>query len=162
MNNFVGEIRLFPFGVVPNGWKACDGQLLSIRENPALYTLIQTQFGGEGSTFALPDLRGRVPLASDGVTYKQGVPSGEVQHVLSVAEMPSHNHVAIGAASALSENSPSGNTWGAAPGAFDPASDVTMHAATITMAGGGESHPNMQPTLALNYCIALQGLFPPR
>lgn len=163
MDPFVGEIRLFPFGFTPTGWAACEGQLLQIQTNNALFSLLGTQFGGDGrTTFGLPDLRGRTPLASNATTYRQGVAGGEATHALTIAEMPAHNHTATGSLTPIVEVSPVGNTWGAFAGAFNPASNVTMHAAAIGTAGAGVPHNNMQPYLAMNFCIATSGIYPPR
>lgn len=163
MDPFVGEIRLFAIGFTPSGWTACEGQLLPVQSNVALFSLLGTQFGGDGRVnFGLPDLRGRTPLASNGTTYKQGVPGGEATHALTIGEMPAHNHAVVGSLSAVVENSPVGNTWGSFAGAFNPTSNVTMNQAAIGIAGAGVPHANMQPYLALNFCIATSGIYPPR
>ena len=163
MDPFVGEIRLFAIGFTPSGWTACEGQLLPVQSNVALFSLLGTQFGGDGRVnFGLPDLRGRTPLASNGTTYKQGVPGGEATHALTIGEMPAHNHAVVGSLSAVVENSPVGNTWGSFAGAFNPTSNVTMNPAAIGIAGAGVPHANMQPYLALNFCIATSGIYPPR
>ena len=163
MDPFVGEIRLFAIGFTPSGWTACEGQLLPVQSNVALFSLLGTQFGGDGRVnFGLPDLRGRTPLASNGTTYRQGVPGGEATHALTIGEIPAHNHAVVGSLTAVVENSPVGNTWGSFAGAFNPTSNVTMNPAAIGIAGAGVPHANMQPYLALNFCIATSGIYPPR
>lgn len=163
MEPFVGEIRLFPFGFTPTGWAACEGQILQIQTNSALFSLLGTQFGGDGrTTFALPDLRGRTPLASNGTTFRQGVSGGEATHALTITEMPMHNHAVTGSLTPIVETSPVNNTWGAFAGAFNPTSNVTMHPAAIGTTGAGVPHNNMQPYLAMNFCIATTGIYPPR
>lgn len=165
---FLAEIRIVGFNFAPRGWAFCDGQLLPINQNQSLYSLLGTTYGGDGRTsFALPDLRGRVPIhvgASNGVQHTLGQRSGEETHTLSAAEMPQHDHALQASNDAGNQNSPGGNvfansgtnTYGA------PTSLVSLNSGTVTNVGGGVAHENMQPYLALNFCIALQGLFPSR
>lgn len=168
---FLAEIKIVGFNFAPRGWAFCDGQLLPINQNQSLFSLLGTIYGGDGrTTFALPDLRGRAPLhvgnstTPGSVNHGQGQKSGEETHVVTTSEMPGHDHsVAANAASATSDE-PQDNLP-ARPGfdAYGSASALGAFASeTISHAGGGTSHDNMQPWLALNFCIALQGLFPSR
>jgi len=168
---FLAEIKLVGFNFAPRGWAFCDGQLLPISQNQSLFSLLGTTYGGDGrTTFALPDLRGRTPLhvgastAPGAVTHSQGQKGGEESHVLATSEMPGHDHsVAANTAPATSDE-PQGNLP-ARPG-FDAYGGSTalgaFEAETVTDTGGGQGHDNMQPWLAVNFCIALQGIFPSR
>lgn len=158
---FLGEIRLFPMSFCPRGWAACDGQLLPINQNQALFSLLGNLYGGDGLvTFALPDLRGRAPVHR-GDQVQVGDAGGEQSHLLTVGEMAAHRHTPAGAATRGTEGMPAGNVWAASrPKPYSPAPDLLMNAAAIAPAGGGEAHPNLQPYLVLHYCIALQGIFP--
>lgn len=164
-DSFLSEIRIMPFAFAASGWAMCNGQLLPIHQNQALFLLLGTTFGGDGEVnFALPDLRGRAPMhAGNGHTL--GELGGEQAHTLTIAELPPHPHSF--SASSLSgnsslPNSPSGNLLArsANPIYGSPHNLATMNPASITYAGGGQAHQNMQPFLPLNFCIALQGLFP--
>jgi microcystin-dependent protein len=167
---FVGEIMLFAGNYAPRGWALCNGQLLPINQNQALFALLGTTYGGNGvTTFALPDLRGRVPMhAGQGPGLSNrllGEQAGAETHTLTVAEMPAHSH----AASARAGNGTSASPGGLLP-ARDPAGtphygsgpDTTLAPEAIGVAGGSQPHENMQPYLVINYCIALQGVFPPQ
>jgi microcystin-dependent protein len=168
---FLAEVRAFGFNFAPRGWAKCDGQILPINQNQALYSLLGTTYGGDGRTsFALPDLRGRTPLHEGtsgtlgAVSHTLGQKNGEEAHALSTSEMPIHDHsVAANAAPATSDE-PQGNLP-ARPG-FDAYRSPTALGAfaseTISHSGAGQGHENMQPWLAVNFCIALQGLFPSR
>lgn len=164
---FLSEIRIFSFNFAPQGWAMCNGQLLPINQNQALFSLLGTTYGGNGQTnFALPDLRGRVPI-SFGNGHLLGENGGEEAHTLSIAELPEHAHV-------LSASSTTGN----APVPFGPAGNilatsstlvyssagnlVQMNAGSVTNTGGSQAHLNMQPFLTLTFCIALIGIFPSR
>ena len=167
---FLAEIRIFGFNFAPRGWALCDGQILPINQNQSLYSLLGTTYGGDGrTTFALPDLRGRVPIhvgASDGRNYQLGQKAGEETHTLSVSEMPQHGHAAqassAGADSPLAANDVLATTSAVDIYVDNPSSLAAMRNAAIRPAGGSQAHENMQPFLALNFCIALQGLFPSR
>lgn len=157
---FLCEIRLMSFGFAPKGWAVCDGQLLPINQNQALFALLGTTFGGNGQTnFALPDLRGRLPMHV-GNGHTLGMVGGASAHTLSIAELPTHTHLAHATPSAT-ETDPTGAHW-ASPGkqAFGPAPYVAMAPELISNAGGSQSHENRSPFLTLNFCIALQGIFP--
>ena len=172
---FLAEVRIVGFNFAPRGWAFCDGQILPINQNQSLYSLLGTTYGGDGRTsFALPDLRGRTPIhvgASNGVGHLLGQKSGEEAHTLSAAEMPNHNHQ-IRASNDTADQAfpmrPTGEQYVMArstasdPVWVSPSPLVDMAPSTVAAAGGGQGHENMQPYLALNFCIALRGLFPSR
>ena len=153
------------FVFAPKGWALCNGQLLPINQNQALFSLLGTTFGGDGRVnFALPDLRGRTPLHV-GSGHTLGERGGEQAHTLSIAELPTHTHVLNGTTAAATTGNPAGNllaqtdaTTGDVYGA--PANLVAMAPQAIGNTGGSQAHLNMQPFLTLSFCIALQGIFP--
>lgn len=167
---FLAEVRLMGFNFAPRGWAFCDGQILPINQNQSLYSLLGTTYGGDGRTsFALPDLRGRTPIhtgrSNGGAAHTLGQKSGEETHTLSGAEMPQHTHNL----EASTADGNSLNTQGTllAREIGNPYSNVTtglanLRTGTIANVGGGQAHENMQPYIAVNFCIALQGLFPSR
>ena len=160
---FLAEVHMVGFDFAPRGYAFCDGQLLPIDQNQSLYSLLGTTYGGDGvTTFALPDLRGRVPMhAGNGHTL--GQQAGEETHAISVAEMPDHTH-ALQASSATGNNPNPGNNRLAdsAPNEIyaAPQNLSAMCAGTVANAGGGQAHETRQPYLAVRFCIALQGFFP--
>ncbi|MCP1308603.1 phage tail protein [Paenibacillus tyrfis] len=160
---FLGEIRLFAFTFAPEGWAFCDGQLLPISQNQALFSLLGTTYGGNGSTtFALPDLRGRVAIHRS-ADFTQGQTGGEVSHTLTISELPSHTHQAIGSSDAANSVLPVNSTWALADSlTYNQSGNSQLSPAAISSVGGNQPHNNMQPFLVLNYCIALRGIFPPR
>lgn len=161
---FLAEIRIVGFNFAPRGWAFCDGQILPINQNQSLYSLLGTTYGGDGRTsFALPDMRGRTPIHV-GNGHTQGQKSGEETHTLAVAEMPSHTHTAHGTSADATTTTPTDNLLATSAGQYGAAdgNTLTMASDNIANAGGGQAHNNMQPFLALNFCIALQGLFPSR
>lgn len=161
---FLGEVRLFPIGYAPRGWEFCQGQIKSINTNQALFSLLGNVYGGDGiTTFALPDYRGRVPIHTSSA-IPLGTSSGEENHTLTTNEIPQHTHQASASSSSnLSVTSPTGAVWGDQLNGFSPAASlVPMSEQAIAVAGSSQPHSNMQPFLALNYCIATQGIFPSR
>lgn len=166
---FLAEIRMVGFNFAPRGWAFCDGQILPINQNQSLYSLLGTTYGGDGRTsFALPDMRSRTPIhtgvSNGGGDHVLGQGGGEETHTLTSAEMPNHNHLLSGTDVAADQQAPGGNLLANNPSTpYAPLStSVEMKAGAVANAGGGQAHENMQPYLALNFCIALQGLFPSR
>jgi microcystin-dependent protein len=169
---FVAEIRIFPFNFAPTGWAFCDGQLMPISQNTALFSLLGTTYGGDGkSTFALPDLQGRVPMhpgQGPGLSlHDLGEEGGSEFETLLQGEMASHGHNAQGSNTnpnqqAVTANFHAGSTQNHryAPAATAP--DTFLNPLIITPTGGGLPHNNMSPYVTLNFCIALQGVYPPR
>ena len=158
---YVGEIRMFAGNFAPAGWMFCDGSLLPISENETLFNLIGTTYGGDGqSTFALPDLRGRVPIHV-GSGHTLGERGGEQAHTLSIAELPTHTHSARASSTNGTTPLPSGNTLAAGNNMYAAPTNLTsLQASTVATVGGSQPHVNMQPFLTLSFCIALQGIFP--
>ncbi len=160
---FIGEIRLFAGNFAPQGWAFCDGSLMAIADNDALFNLIGTTYGGDGqNTFALPDLRSRVPI-HQGPGFVIGQIGGEESVTLTTQQIPAHSHVAQCRAGTSNSANPSGNFWGsssalqyAVPGdAVGP-----MATAALPPTGGSQPHDNMIPFLGINYIISLFGVFP--
>ena len=173
MNPFVAEIRIFPFNFAPRGWAFCDGQLMSISQNTALFSLLGTTYGGDGkSTFALPNLQGNAPMhpgQGPGLSLHDLGESSGTQYVsLLDSEMPAHNH------SVMADAADPGNVQGPTSSVVLARSSPFMYKAppvndaapmadqALAPAGGDQPHNNMQPFLTLNFCIALQGVYPPR
>lgn len=169
---FIGQITLFAGNFAPRGWAFCDGQLLAISSNSALFSILGTTYGGDGrTTFALPDLRGRAPIHAGrgpGLSDRRlGQAGGSETVTLTAAQMPSHTHTARCNSAAGNSNEPVNNVWskdaGTASATYQSATaDSNMNAAAIGNTGGSQSHDNMQPFQVLNYIIALQGIFPSR
>ena len=160
---FLSEIKIVSFNFAPKGWATCDGQLLPINQNQALFALLGTTYGGNGQTnFALPDLRGRIPIHF-GNGHVLGERGGEQAHTLRVAEMPMHIHALAGTPSAADTATPTNNYLAAANNQYAPPANLTsMGPSSISAAGGSQPHENMQPYLTLMFVIALQGIFPSR
>jgi microcystin-dependent protein len=161
---FLSEIRIFSFNFAPKGWALCNGQLLPINQNQALFSLLGTTFGGDGRVnFGLPDLRGRTPIHV-GSGHTLGERGGEQAHTLSIAELPQHTHSANASNNQALGTIPGNTQVLAQGGQFEiyrsPSSLNTMKNGTIANVGGSQAHLNMQPFLTLNLCIALQGIFP--
>jgi microcystin-dependent protein len=151
---------VFAWGATPAGWVACDGRLLPIAQNQPLFSVIGTTYGGDGqSTFAVPDLRGRGPLGA-GPRVSAGQRGGEEAHTLTTAEAPAHHHALQASPAAATTSAPGDGVLAAAPVWGLPTDITPLQAATVGSAGGSHPHPNMQPYLALNICIALQGNSP--
>jgi microcystin-dependent protein len=161
---FLSEIRMMSFGFPPKGWAFCDGQLLPINQNQALFSLLGTVYGGDGRVnFALPDLRGRVPTHTGGMGHFLGERGGEPSHTLTIAEIPQHVHVASAANTPATTNIPTNALMLAQPGFqiyHTPTNLGPLNPGTIATVGGSQAHLNMQPFLTINFSIALQGIFP--
>lgn len=159
---YLGEVRIFPLNYAPRGWLSCEGQVLQIQQYQALYSLLGTVYGGDGrTTFALPDLRGRVPIHVSS-SLSLGTKAGEAAHTLTVNEMPQHTHQAYGSSIPASATSPQGNVWAQKDNLYATGPTVAMNQAAISATGGGQAHDNMQPYLAVRFCIATQGIYPTR
>ncbi|WP_022834971.1 phage tail protein [Salisaeta longa] len=161
---FLGEIRLMSFNFAPRGWALCNGQILPINQNQSLYSLLGTTYGGDGRTsFALPDLRGRVPVHA-GAGLSLGASGGTEAHTLTAAEMPPHAHAYGGQSNAATTDDPIGAVFAETRTDFyaSPDNRRSMAAGGVQQAGGGQAHTNMQPFSVVNFCIALRGLFPSR
>ncbi len=165
-NPFLSEIRICSFSFAPKNWALCNGQLLPINQNQALFSLLGTTYGGDGRVnFALPDLRGRVPI-SMGSGFTLGERGGEESHTLTSSEMPAHLHLVSSTSSAGTQEKPqSAYPANAAPAQIYSAGGVNMQAvamssAMVSSVGGSQSHENRQPFLVLSFCIALSGIFP--
>jgi microcystin-dependent protein len=173
MEGYIAEVRLYAGNRQPRGWAFCQGQILSIAQNTALFSLLGTTYGGNGqTTFALPDLRGRVPV---GPGQGPGLPSvnlgemsGEPTHTLIITEMPAHNHQAQlqGNSSPGNATSPAGNTLAISTSRDNqyvnaaPNGPMAANTVTVGIAGGSQPHNNMQPYLGLNYIICMEGIYP--
>jgi len=171
-NPFIAEIKMFAGGFAPRSYAFCNGQILSIAQNTALFSLLRTTYGGNGTTtFGLPDLRGRGAIQQGqgpGLTqYRLGQQAGTETVTLTTAQLPQHSHTPQASSTAGNSANPSGNTWVASVGGRTPpplysntAPNTLMNATALAAAGGGQPHENRQPYLAINYIIALQGIFP--
>lgn len=169
---YIGEIRFFGFDFPPRGWATCSGQILSIAQNQALFSLLGTTYGGNGvQTFSLPNLRSRTPLgvgSNGGVgTYVLGEISGQENVTLLSTQIPLHNHNLVGTTMTATHRPPIGRTFGAdtsdTKDFYAPdGTPVILDPASVQPAGNTQAHPNLQPYLALNASIALQGRFPSR
>ena len=157
---FLSEIRILSFNFAPKGWAFCNGQLLPINQNQALFSLLGTTYGGDGRVnFALPDLRGRVPMHV-GSGHVLGERGGQESHTLIASEYPTHNHF-VGVVNSNADAGPTGHFLAAANALYQPAPPNTQLApSTITNIGNSQAHGNQQPFLTLSFAIALQGIFP--
>jgi microcystin-dependent protein len=159
---FLSEIRIMSFVFAPKGWALCNGQLLPINQNQALFSLLGTTFGGDGRVnFALPDLRARTPIHV-GQKHTLGEKGGEQAHTLSISELPTHTHVLNGSSNTGAAIIPTGNTLSVTPNQIytQPANLTSLSPSSVSNVGGSQAHLNMQPFLTLSFCIALQGIFP--
>jgi microcystin-dependent protein len=159
---FLAELRLMSFSYAPVGWATCSGQSLPINQNQALFSLLGTRYGGNGvTTFQLPDLRERVPMHM-GSGHDQGERGGEATHTLTLSEMPAHTHVLSASGSDGNTQLPSGNVLArTVNNIYAGVSNLTtLNVQTVASVGGSQPHENQQPYLKMNWCIALQGIFP--
>jgi microcystin-dependent protein len=157
---FLSEIRIMSFNYAPQGWALSDGRLLPINQNQALFSLLGTTYGGDGrTTFAIPDLRGRVPI-HEGSGHTLGERGGQEAHTLTTQELPAHNHL-VKVFNNNANATPAGNFFASANQAYQPApANTTLAPNSVANAGGSQSHQNQQPYTVLNFCIALTGIFP--
>jgi microcystin-dependent protein len=172
---YIGEIRMFAGNFAPAGWSFCSGQVLPISENPALFTLIGTTYGGDGqNTFALPDLQSRIPLhmgtnAQNGITYQLAEAAGTEQETLTIQQIPVHTHPAVGSGDTGNSNLPTDRVF-AVPGVTPPVASPAPYGtdlplsplapASVGPAGGSQPHENCQPYLVINFIISMFGVFP--
>ncbi|HWT14738.1 MAG TPA: tail fiber protein [Patescibacteria group bacterium] len=158
---FMSEIKLMAFNFAPQGWAACNGQFMPINQNQALFSLLGTTYGGNGqTTFALPNLQGRVPIHR-GNGHILGEAAGATATTVTIAQLPTHTHVLSGSNSLPETNVPTGAALALMSNAYAaPNNLVAMGPTAVGNAGGSQPHTNMQPYLALNFCIALQGIYP--
>jgi microcystin-dependent protein len=158
---FLGEVKIISWNFPPKGWAFCNGQLLPINQNQALFSILGTTYGGDGRVnFGLPNLQGRMPVhVGNGITL--GELGGEATHTLNISELPGHTHVPVGSSTTGSLTSASGNLWGgSSSNPFGATSGAAMNPSTVQPVGGNQPHENMSPYLVLNFIIALQGIFP--
>ena len=159
---FLSQIQIFSFNFAPRGWAMCNGQLLQINQNQALFSLMGTTYGGNGQTnFGLPNLQGRTPI-SFGNSFLLGQNGGEYNHTLIMGEMPQHSHTLQASGNAPDVKPPTGNYFASNTGflPYSPTTEEQMAGTAVTTQGGNQPHQNQQPYLTLNFCIALQGIFP--
>jgi len=158
---YLSEIRIMSFGFAPKGWALCNGQLMPINQNQALFSLLGTTYGGDGRVnFALPNLQARTPMHM-GNSHTLGERSGEQAHTLSISEIPTHTHTWSVTNTSASAPGPAGSLLGGAQEYNASATNlVGMNQGVLSIVGGSQPHENMQPYLTLNFCIALQGIFP--
>ncbi|HEY7066455.1 MAG TPA: tail fiber protein [Chloroflexota bacterium] len=170
MDPFVAEIRIFPFNFAPKGWAFCDGQILPLSQNTALFSLLGTTYGGDGkSNFALPNLQGSAPMfwgQGPGLTLHDiGEQSGTPTVTLLQSEMPIHTHTVTASGRSGTTRVPTNQLVARGNGISayaPPPVNTSLGPNSVSVAGGSQPHNNMQPYLTLNFCIALQGVFPPR
>ena len=160
---FLSEIKIVSFNFPPKGWALCNGQLLPINQNQALFALLGTTYGGNGQTnFALPNLRGRTPIHM-GSGHTLGEAAGSTSVTVNIQQMPTHNHMLMVSPTNADGPVPTNNFFGGANNAYTPAANMTTLApSTVSNVGGSQPHNNMMPYLTLNFIIALQGIFPSR
>jgi microcystin-dependent protein len=158
---FLSEIRIMSFNFAPKGWAMCNGQTLPINQNQALFALLGTTYGGNGqTTFALPDLRGSVPISFDG-SHVLGQKAGQAVHTIIMGEMPAHLHFVQASDTSGTDVTLANEELAQVAGLYGaPASLTNLNPVSVTNLGGSQPHENRQPYLTLNFCIALQGIFP--
>jgi microcystin-dependent protein len=157
---FLGEIKIISWNFPPKGWTFCNGQLLPINQNQALFSILGTTYGGDGRVnFGLPNLQGRSPIhVGNGIAL--GELGGETSHTLNISELPAHNHVPVGNPAAPTTGNALGQIWCTNPSLYNSTPNVAMNPGGIGATGGSQPHENMSPYLVLNFVIALQGIFP--
>jgi microcystin-dependent protein len=158
---FLAEVKIISWNFPPKGWTFCNGQLLPINQNQALFSILGTTYGGDGrTTFGLPNLQGRMPVhVGNGISL--GERGGETSHTLNISELPAHTHTPVGTSNTATDPSPAGNLWPKdSNNPFSPSPNSAMSPACILPTGGSQPHENMSPYLVLNFIIALQGIFP--
>ncbi|MBD2472964.1 phage tail protein [Nostoc sp. FACHB-145] len=162
---FLAEIKITAFNYAPQGWALCNGQLLPINQNQALFSLLGTTYGGNGQTnFALPDFRGRVPIHV-GNNFILGQQGGEENHTLSLPESPSHNHILYANSNTAINTNPASQMLAQPSGTnltYTKTPNASLNASSVSTVGGSQPHENRQPSLVLNFIIALQGIYPSR
>jgi microcystin-dependent protein len=160
---YLAQISIVAFNFPPRGWAFCNGQLLQISQNQALFSILGTTYGGDGrTTFALPNFQGMAPLHV-GSGFALGNTGGEPTHTLLISEMPSHTHTPSGSPSTANARTTTGNSWAAeSANPYSPTSSGSMQPGCIGISGGSQPHNNLQPYLVLNFVIALVGIFPSR
>ena len=167
---FVGEIRMFAGNFAPRGWAFCDGQLLAVSQNDALFSLFGTIYGGDGrTTFGLPELRGRIPIhagSGPGLSPRNlGAKSGTEKEALTTAQLPSHSHAMRANTGLANQTSPAGHVLAQSSTLnqyFETAPSVDLGASTVVAIGGSQSHDNIQPFLCIHFIVALSGIYPSR
>jgi microcystin-dependent protein len=162
---YLSEIRIFSFNFPPKGWVLCNGQTLPINQNQALFSLLGTTYGGNGtSTFNLPNLQGRIAM-SQGNGFVLGESAGEVNHTLTVSEIPNHTHPVNASSGAGNLSSPQGAVWAKDPNGslvYGSGANTALSAGAVVNAGSSQPHNNLMPYLVVSFCIAIQGIFPSR
>ncbi|GGJ45044.1 phage tail protein [Deinococcus roseus] len=158
---FLSEIRIMSFNFAPKGWALCNGQFLPINQNQALFSLLGTTYGGNGqTTFALPNFRGRTPIHM-GSGYTLGQSAGQESHTITISELPTHNHLVVATKTIGNDSFPTAHLLAGAGNVYRSYDNLTsLVPSTVSTVGGSQAHQNMQPFLVLNFCIALQGIFP--
>jgi microcystin-dependent protein len=158
---FIGELRCVGFNFPPKGWALCNGQLLQISQNQALFSILGTTYGGDGrTTFGLPNLQGSTPIHT-GSGFPLGQKAGEANHSLLISEIPQHSHLPNGSTGNSDASTPAGHFWGSnGLSSYSPTNPSVAIPNAIANNGGGQAHPNTQPYLVINIIIALQGIFP--
>ena len=162
MNPYLGEIRIVSFNFAPKGWALCNGSLVTISQNQALFSILGTTFGGDGRVnFGLPDFRGRTAIYT-GKSFTLGQSGGEDQHTLTTQEMPTHSHPGVGSSNAPNAAPPGNNFWATYKLYSGPPTNSPMSGNAVANAGSSQPHQNLSPYLTLNFIVALQGIFPTR